>query len=242
MNITPIPQAAPARGGHHQPVRRAGHGAGAGGGARSVVQPRADLRQFLRRRYGGLRQLPGGRSGLHARSPACSRAWPRRNACCTRRNTPGRRTSRWWSTRWPPAMKARRRRCRTPGRWPGRTHPTARCSSAPARCWWKAIEALVETASFFAKAPPPKAKGAAIVAASGGAAIMAADRAEQHGVPLPQPGRGAARPAGVAHSGFRRGAQSVRRDRPDSERSGIAERLRRRRSWPIRNTPRWWCR
>ncbi len=48
-------------------------------------------------------------------------------------------------------------------------------------------EALVETASFFAKAPPPKAKGAAIVAASGGAAIMAADRAEQHGVPLPQP-------------------------------------------------------
>ena len=49
-------------------------------------------------------------------------------------------------------------------------------------------EALIETASFFAKAPPPKAKGVAIVAASGGAAIMAADRAEQHGVPLPQPG------------------------------------------------------
>ena len=48
-------------------------------------------------------------------------------------------------------------------------------------------EALVETASFFAKAPAPKAKGVAVVAASGGAAIMAADRAEQHGVPLPQP-------------------------------------------------------
>jgi acyl-CoA synthetase (NDP forming) len=48
-------------------------------------------------------------------------------------------------------------------------------------------EALMETAAFFAKAPPPKASGAAIVAASGGAAIMAADRAEQHGVPLPQP-------------------------------------------------------
>lgn len=48
-------------------------------------------------------------------------------------------------------------------------------------------EALIETASFFAKAPPPKAKGVAVVAASGGAAIMAADRAEQHGVPLPQP-------------------------------------------------------
>lgn len=49
------------------------------------------------------------------------------------------------------------------------------------------FETLMETAAFFAKAPPPKAPGAAIVAASGGAAIMAADRAEQHGVPLPQP-------------------------------------------------------
>ena len=49
------------------------------------------------------------------------------------------------------------------------------------------FEALMETAAFFAKAPPPKAHGAAVVAASGGAAIMAADRAEQHGVPMPQP-------------------------------------------------------
>ncbi|MFL5281666.1 MAG: acetate--CoA ligase family protein [Rhodopila sp.] len=49
------------------------------------------------------------------------------------------------------------------------------------------FETLMETAAFFAKAPPPKAPGAAIVAASGGAAIMAADRAEQHGVPMPQP-------------------------------------------------------
>jgi acyl-CoA synthetase (NDP forming) len=48
-------------------------------------------------------------------------------------------------------------------------------------------EALAETAAFFAKAKPPKAKGVAVVAASGGAAIMAADRAEQFGVPLPQP-------------------------------------------------------
>ncbi len=50
------------------------------------------------------------------------------------------------------------------------------------------FEALLETAAFFAKAPTaPKAAGVAIVAASGGAAIMAADRAEQHGVPMPQP-------------------------------------------------------
>src|SRR4051794_31984302 len=49
------------------------------------------------------------------------------------------------------------------------------------------FEALMETAAFFAKAPPPKARGAAVVAASGGAAIMATDRAEQHGVAMPQP-------------------------------------------------------
>ena len=50
------------------------------------------------------------------------------------------------------------------------------------------FEALVETAAFFAKAPAPRACGVAVVAASGGAAIMAADKAEIHGVPLPQPG------------------------------------------------------
>jgi acyl-CoA synthetase (NDP forming) len=49
-------------------------------------------------------------------------------------------------------------------------------------------ETLIATASFFAKAPRrPAAPGVAVVVASGGAAIMAADRADQHGVPLPQP-------------------------------------------------------
>ena len=49
------------------------------------------------------------------------------------------------------------------------------------------FEALMEAAAFFAKAPPPKARGVAVVATSGGAAIMAADKAEEHGVPMPQP-------------------------------------------------------
>lgn len=49
------------------------------------------------------------------------------------------------------------------------------------------FESLMETAAFFAKAPAPLARGAAVVAASGGAAIMAADRAEQNGVAMPQP-------------------------------------------------------
>lgn len=49
------------------------------------------------------------------------------------------------------------------------------------------FEALMEAAAFFAKAPPPKARGVAVVATSGGAAIMAADKAEEHGVEMPQP-------------------------------------------------------
>lgn len=48
-------------------------------------------------------------------------------------------------------------------------------------------ESLVETAVFFAKAPRPRAHGVAIISTSGGSAIMAADKAEAHGLPLPQP-------------------------------------------------------
>lgn len=47
-------------------------------------------------------------------------------------------------------------------------------------------EDLIETAMFFAKAPRmPLAAGAAIVSTSGGAGIIAADKAEEEGVPLP---------------------------------------------------------
>lgn len=54
------------------------------------------------------------------------------------------------------------------------------------------LEALVEAAAFFAKAPSPVATGIAVIATSGGATIMAADKAEVHGVDLPQPGPAAA--------------------------------------------------
>lgn len=50
------------------------------------------------------------------------------------------------------------------------------------------IEAVMEAACFFAKAPLPTARGIAVLASSGGAAIMAADKAEEYGVELPQPG------------------------------------------------------
>lgn len=60
------------------------------------------------------------------------------------------------------------------------------------------FEALLETACFFAKAPEPArltgggvGGGVAVIATSGGAAIMAADQAEAHGVPMPQPGAAA---------------------------------------------------
>ncbi len=48
-------------------------------------------------------------------------------------------------------------------------------------------ERLIDTAAFFAKAGEPSGPGVAVLATSGGAAIMAADSAEEHGVPLPQP-------------------------------------------------------
>lgn len=49
------------------------------------------------------------------------------------------------------------------------------------------FEHLMETASFFTKVSAPKARGVAVLASSGGAAIMAADKADLHGLELPQP-------------------------------------------------------
>jgi acyl-CoA synthetase (NDP forming) len=48
------------------------------------------------------------------------------------------------------------------------------------------LEAVLETASFFAKAgPPTHGRGVGILSTSGGAAVICADKAEAHGVPLP---------------------------------------------------------
>jgi acetyl-CoA synthetase len=48
-------------------------------------------------------------------------------------------------------------------------------------------EDVIETAMFFAKAPrTPLARGAAVISTSGGAGIVAADKAEIHGVDLPE--------------------------------------------------------
>lgn len=49
------------------------------------------------------------------------------------------------------------------------------------------FDALVETASFFRKAPAWRGSGAAVISPSGGAGILCADAAERCGVPLPQP-------------------------------------------------------
>jgi acetate---CoA ligase (ADP-forming) len=48
------------------------------------------------------------------------------------------------------------------------------------------LEAVLETASFFAKAgSPTRGRGVGILSTSGGAAVICADKAEAHGVPLP---------------------------------------------------------
>jgi acyl-CoA synthetase (NDP forming) len=48
------------------------------------------------------------------------------------------------------------------------------------------LEAVLETASFFAKTgAPTNARGVGILSTSGGAAVICADKAEVHGVPLP---------------------------------------------------------
>jgi acyl-CoA synthetase (NDP forming) len=50
------------------------------------------------------------------------------------------------------------------------------------------LEDMLETAAFFAKVPTvPKGRGVAVVVTSGGAGVIAADKAEDAGVPLPQP-------------------------------------------------------
>src|ERR1700726_1808832 len=48
------------------------------------------------------------------------------------------------------------------------------------------LEAVLETASFFAKTTAPRGgRGVGILSTSGGAAVICADKAEAHGVPLP---------------------------------------------------------
>lgn len=53
--------------------------------------------------------------------------------------------------------------------------------------WVERFDALLEVASFFAKAPTCQATGVGVVAASGGAGIMAVDKAEEFALDLPQP-------------------------------------------------------
>lgn len=51
-----------------------------------------------------------------------------------------------------------------------------------------AIEVLVPTAAFFAKASAPRPGGVCAISTSGGALIIASDAAERQGLPMPPPG------------------------------------------------------
>jgi acyl-CoA synthetase (NDP forming) len=53
--------------------------------------------------------------------------------------------------------------------------------------WVDDVDALIDTTVFMAKAGAPTPGGVAVVATSGGAGVMAADKADRHGVSLPQP-------------------------------------------------------
>lgn len=53
--------------------------------------------------------------------------------------------------------------------------------------WVDDVDALIDTTVFMAKAGAPSAGGVAVVATSGGAGVMAADKADLHGVSMPQP-------------------------------------------------------
>ena len=136
MDITPIPKPERERRRHHQPVRRAGHGAGAGRGARAVGQPRADIGQFLRRGHGGFRQLPGDRPGLRLDRLRVRGHGDAGTAAAGGGERLGRRQAAGHLQDGERRAGRRRRRCRTPGRWPDRMRPIARCSSGPARSWW----------------------------------------------------------------------------------------------------------
>ena len=49
------------------------------------------------------------------------------------------------------------------------------------------LDGLLETANFFARSGAPRSgRGVGVMATSGGAAVVTADKADQHGVPLPQ--------------------------------------------------------
>ncbi len=51
-----------------------------------------------------------------------------------------------------------------------------------------AFEGLLETAVFFSRAGRPQTQGIGILSGSGGSVVMAADKAEKHGIPMPPPG------------------------------------------------------
>ena len=49
------------------------------------------------------------------------------------------------------------------------------------------VQTFIETARFFAKAPPPKSRGVAVITTSGGFGVLSADMSERYGVDMPQP-------------------------------------------------------
>ena len=70
---------------------------------------------------------------------------------------------------------------------PGDEHSMDAIRSLPGVAVVERIEALLETASFLAKAPAARASGIAVLSSSGGTGILAIDAAARAHVPTPQP-------------------------------------------------------
>ena len=139
--------------------------------------------------------LAGAGAGRGRRTRPCGCCCSTSRASATRRCSPGRRPSRanvtCRSSRSRPAARfaVRRRRGRTPARWPTRIASSTRSSGSTAsgarRTWtsWSAPP------SCISKGWRPSGRRLAVVSNSGASCVMAADAAHEPGTGLERPGR-----------------------------------------------------
>ena len=187
MDITPVPPPAPRAIGLVSQSGALGMALAQAVARGVVVQPCADLGQFLRRRYGRLHRLPRRGPGLRRHRLRFRGHVRAASACWTRRNSRGRPTSRWSSTRWRPGEEGAQRRCRIPARSPARYAAYRAAFRHAGAVLVEDYESLMPTASFFAKAPTPTAPRRRDRRRLGRRRDHGRRPADQHGVPLPQP-------------------------------------------------------
>ena len=109
---------------------------------------------------------------------------------------------------------AARRRCRIRERWSARSSPTRRRSRMPVRSRSTIWKRSWRPPRFSQRQKRrPGGRGVGILSTSGGAAVICADKAEAHGVPLAGAGGEDRERAARGRPGFRLGRQSLRSHR-----------------------------